>query len=535
MVKNISTGLKAHLQSDTTTITTCWKITRLDEQVFCYTELDRDLVIDGLTYKSTGGFNKSALKADGSLNVDNTEVQGFLSDDTIPDVEMRNGAFDYAKVEIFLVNYEDLAMGILKLRTGYFGEVKTVPSGAFLVELRGLVQLLSQTIGEIYVPECRTDFGSPQCGIVLHPNEWQANRTYVDGSRVIAPVDAVGYIAPAEIIMPNYDFETGDATGWSSASPGSSTISAGDFNLMPFSGTYYLLNYGIPYYRTHTFTTTEITGELVDSGDVWLDISFYGASYEYKSAPRVILTYYDEMDVTVEPPYEYAPGRPPSTREWHKYEFSVQPPVGARKVTISIESYAQGDFAVEGFGFDNVFAQARVVQDTPSWDVYGGVEFECTTTGTSGGTMPAFDTTLGNTTADNTTEWVAVRPTYTFLGTVNADMTVANGFTATGNFDQVATGWFTWGWVEWLDGPNAGARMEVSLFTNGAGIGAFKLAMPMARASLVGDKFKVTAGCDGRRVTCVNKFSNILNFRGEPDIPGNGEYFKIAGTGGGGL
>jgi hypothetical protein len=32
-------------------------------------------------------------------------------------------------------------------------------------------------------------------------------------------------------------------------------------------------------------------------------------------------------------------------------------------------------------------------------------------------------------------------------------------------------------------------------------------------------------GCDKTRATCVAKFSNILNFRGEPDVPGQDKYY----------
>ena len=35
-----------------------------------------------------------------------------------------------------------------------------------------------------------------------------------------------------------------------------------------------------------------------------------------------------------------------------------------------------------------------------------------------------------------------------------------------------------------------------------------------------GNMVRLTAGCDKRMETCRLKFSNILNFRGFPDIPG---------------
>ncbi|MGC0372440.1 MAG: hypothetical protein DGJ47_001153 [Rickettsiaceae bacterium] len=34
------------------------------------------------------------------------------------------------------------------------------------------------------------------------------------------------------------------------------------------------------------------------------------------------------------------------------------------------------------------------------------------------------------------------------------------------------------------------------------------------------DQFTIIAGCDKRSKTCLQKFNNIINFRGEPDLPG---------------
>ncbi len=36
----------------------------------------------------------------------------------------------------------------------------------------------------------------------------------------------------------------------------------------------------------------------------------------------------------------------------------------------------------------------------------------------------------------------------------------------------------------------------------------------------VGDAFYVVAGCDKKKATCAGKFSNVINFQGEPDLPG---------------
>ena len=71
----------------------------------------------------------------------------------VKEEELRAGLFDQAEVRIFLVNWGDPSMGVLRLRRGWFGEVVLTEQGVFRTELRGLTQALSQRIGEVYSPE----------------------------------------------------------------------------------------------------------------------------------------------------------------------------------------------------------------------------------------------------------------------------------------------------------------------------------------------------------------------------------------------
>lgn len=74
------------------------------------------------------------------------------------------------------------------------------------------------------------------------------------------------------------------------------------------------------------------------------------------------------------------------------------------------------------------------------------------------------------------------------------------------------------GSVTWITGENAGASMELKTYN--AGTNQITLWLGMGFPIQVGDTFFFYAGCDKRRDTCLNTFANILNFRGEPDMPG---------------
>lgn len=47
------------------------------------------------------------------------------------------------------------------------------------------------------------------------------------------------------------------------------------------------------------------------------------------------------------------------------------------------------------------------------------------------------------------------------------------------------------------------------------------LSMPLPNDVQIGDTFDVALGCDKRPITCLTKFDNIVNFRGEPFVPGS--------------
>ena len=81
------------------------------------------------------------------------------------------------------------------------------------------------------------------------------------------------------------------------------------------------------------------------------------------------------------------------------------------------------------------------------------------------------------------------------------------------------------GVVEWLTGANAGLRMEVASFT----VGAFELHLAMPYTIAVGDTYSVVPGCRKRRTEdCGTKFSNVVNFRGFPDVPLNDKIIGVA-------
>lgn len=91
-------------------------------------------------------------------------------------------------------------------------------------------------------------------------------------------------------------------------------------------------------------------------------------------------------------------------------------------------------------------------------------------------------------------------------------------FTASGIANAGTADYYGEGVLTWLTGASAGLKQKVRTHATG---GVFTLILPMKADIEVGDTFEVIAGCRGRlQEDCRDKFDNVLNFQGEPHLPG---------------
>ena len=81
------------------------------------------------------------------------------------------------------------------------------------------------------------------------------------------------------------------------------------------------------------------------------------------------------------------------------------------------------------------------------------------------------------------------------------------------------------GILTWTTGANAGLQQKVRTHSIGSsssdGEAEFILSLPMPADVGIGDAFEIMAGCRKRlHEDCRDKFNNVLNFQGEPHLPG---------------
>jgi len=141
--------------------------------------------------------------------------------------------------------------------------------------------------------------------------------------------------------------------------------------------------------------------------------------------------------------------------------------------------------------------------------------------GTSGGSEPSWDTTIGNTTVDNTVTWETIRARV--MAAVVATVTSNREFTVTLTTDA-PDAFFTLGHCRFETGLNAGLLVEIKSWTLATKTVVCSLRFPFAVAA--SDTLTLFAGCNKTRDVCINTYDNIRNSRGFPDVPSQDEAFR---------
>lgn len=166
-MKTIGASLGTHLAGTTTTVALLVRVQRADGNVYGFTDHDADLFYDGLLYRAASAIASSAVAGSDSLAVDNLEIAGALESAAITAEDLDAGRWDYAQVQIRLVNWADLTQGAVYLKRGELGRV-TRKAGGFVAELLGLTLRLQRTIGRALLPTCDVKrLGDTRCGVSL--------------------------------------------------------------------------------------------------------------------------------------------------------------------------------------------------------------------------------------------------------------------------------------------------------------------------------------------------------------------------------
>ena len=142
--------------------------------------------------------------------------------------------------------------------------------------------------------------------------------------------------------------------------------------------------------------------------------------------------------------------------------------------------------------------------------------YRCVVAGTTAVEQPPYDTNVGAQTTDGNALFQA-EEALSRSGAVT-EVTDRAVFNATVDEPRASDGWFAGGVLTWESGANAGRSIEVKDWRREDG--RIEMFLPMGYAIQPGDAFRIHPGCNKHLDTCIDRFDNVLNFRGEPYVPG---------------
>ncbi|MBM3552724.1 MAG: DUF2163 domain-containing protein [Alphaproteobacteria bacterium] len=162
---SLSPSMQAKLDRRATTFCQCWRVSRNDSTVMGFTDHDRDLTFNSVTFRANTGLSASQIESGVGFAPGTGEAAGALSDESLTEADLLNGIYDGASVETWLVDWTDVADRAL-LDVATIGEVRRGEK-AFSAELRSSAHLFDQQQGRAFQRNCSADLGDARCGFDL--------------------------------------------------------------------------------------------------------------------------------------------------------------------------------------------------------------------------------------------------------------------------------------------------------------------------------------------------------------------------------
>jgi uncharacterized phage protein (TIGR02218 family) len=191
-------AIEALLGRETLCLATLWKVERTDGVIFRFTDHDCNIVFEENTYTPAGGFDASARQIKSSLDLENVDIDGVISDDAITHADLKSGLYQDAKITETLIDWRYPWLGAIVLRYYWLIEL-TFTGEVWNAKLEGITRWLTPKTGRLYTRNCRFKGGDSDCKASLTSESgtiydvsstgYNARRTFlVDG-----PTAADGY------------------------------------------------------------------------------------------------------------------------------------------------------------------------------------------------------------------------------------------------------------------------------------------------------------------------------------------------------
>lgn len=112
---------------------------------------------------------------------------------------------------------------------------------------------------------------------------------------------------------------------------------------------------------------------------------------------------------------------------------------------------------------------------------------------------------------------------YTFLGKIKNIISEIEFNCFESEITNKKTNYFKYGLIKFTSGKNKNSIAEIKQSVGSNIVLNSKLLYNLEE----NDEFEIFAGCNKKFNTCIEKFNNAINFRGEPNLPGTTKVYKF--------
>jgi hypothetical protein len=525
MPRNFPAPLNTIIASGSASLGTLFEIGRRDGGVVRLTDSDQDAPVAGKLFVSAAGYERSAMSIREGFAVDELEIKGQFDPLGFTEADISDRLYAGASYKLWVFSPADISAGIGLLMSGKLGRVVPKPDGTFVAELRSKKDRFRQKITAEYQYECRAQLGDDRCKIPLAPFEVARSSTYFVNDFVRVPTHAS---APARIAVPILNPSFNSVTG---SKPDDWTETAGtveavtdDLLLLPAEGSRFVQGaaavsqFAID--QTVSIQSLGISDATIDLGQVFASVHVRrGTGGEaQRGLGRFLVEALDGSANAIGVVYDSGFEHIAREGGWDRRGVTESPiPALTRSLRVECDGRRRSGTR-PSTAFDNIAIAIYDVTATPlGQPLWENRIYECTTAGTTAGSAPTYDETVGNTTTDGSAVFTT-REAW-MREAVIASVTDQRIFGITVADPRAVDDWFSYGVAHWESGASVGLGMEVKNFTQTGGV--VELFLPMRRTLAVGDKLRIFPGCPRYLTICKDKFDNVIDYRGFPHVPGN--------------
>ena len=161
-MRKISDNLKNSLNCNTINLIKCYDIVLKDGKKLFFTNNQTNITYNNIVYTSSNGVDIRTIYNNTNLEIDETDISGFIDSDIISEKDIVAGKFDNANIEIFLLDMDTKEK--ISIFCGFIVSI-SYENNMFLAKVKDKKALLEKTFSELYSPLCRCSFCDLKCNL----------------------------------------------------------------------------------------------------------------------------------------------------------------------------------------------------------------------------------------------------------------------------------------------------------------------------------------------------------------------------------